>query len=244
MPSSTLFILFGTTSGIGEALHDEAICSKNSECLVINRRAIQPKKHTSTITFDLATTAKSVFFEKLFVWLDKVNQYKRVVLIGNAAEIFPIGPVGELDEVEITTIVQTNFTNYVLILNEFIKRTKELSAIEKRIILISSGAAVAPQDGLALYCSTKAALEMLCQSIFLEQQRLKQVQIIAVRPGAVETAMQEKIRQSSPGKFPKVERYRELKTGGQLADPGWVARQIFVILEKPFWERPIIELDY
>ncbi|KAJ2157726.1 hypothetical protein GGF46_004303 [Coemansia sp. RSA 552] len=94
----------------------------------------------------------------------------------------------------------------------------KLSAYRGRIINVSSGAATHAYAGWGAYCASKAALNMLTQSLSVEEPRVVSV---AVRPGVVDTMMQDYIRdmgaqQMLPQEYAK---FTELKETGRLLPP-------------------------
>jgi 3-oxoacyl-[acyl-carrier protein] reductase len=63
------------------------------------------------------------------------------------------------------------------------------------IINVSSGAASNPRQGWSAYCAAKAAVAMLTRSLHLEYGA-EGIRAFGFRPGLVDTAMQDRIRQS------------------------------------------------
>ena len=115
----------------------------------------------------------------------------------------------------------------LVLTSEFIKHTKSMTC-RKLIINISSGAANKAIFGWSLYCSTKAALDMMTKTVGLEQsQDNNGVKIISVHPGVVDTQMQAEIRKTDKAAFKDVERFIDLKESGSLADPGRIGSEIF-----------------
>lgn len=68
----------------------------------------------------------------------------------------------------------------------------ELRKTKGRIIVTSSGAAQAAYTGWGIYGATKAALNHLAQTLKTEEP---DITTIAIRPGMVDTSMQEQIRE-------------------------------------------------
>ena len=237
-----LFIIFGTTSGLGKALHEVISAKPEHDCCIINRRAIKTTTKTTSLQFDMSRTATPLFLKQLWRTLS-AHDYESISLIANAATVEPVGPLGTLDARSCHDAFHVNITNYILFINAFIQQTIKHKKIRKNIVLLSTGAAVSPQPGLAVYCSTKAALEMLAQCIFVEQKDTKHVRVAAIRPGVVDTPMQARIRRSSVKQFPKVKKYRELAATGLLASPGAVAEKIYAFIrDENFGSEPVISL--
>ena len=100
-----------------------------------------------------------------------------------------------------------------------------------RILHVSSGAAHHPLAGWGAYCASKAALYMVYQVLDLELQG-RDIAVASVRPGVVDTPMQGLIRAQDSGRFPDVERFRELERTGDLASPEGVADFIWQLLTR------------
>lgn len=98
-----------------------------------------------------------------------------------------------------------------------------------RILHVSSGAAHYPLAGWGAYCTSKAALYMLYQMLDLELDS-EAIAVGSVRPGVVDTPMQEHIREQDSERFPDVEQFRKLKQAGQLAPPETVAEFVWQLL--------------
>jgi NAD(P)-dependent dehydrogenase (short-subunit alcohol dehydrogenase family) len=94
-----------------------------------------------------------------------------------------------------------------------------------RIISVSSGAAYHPIYAGSAYCASKAALNQLNSVAAKEEPG---VTCVAVRPGVVDTAMQEKIRREGPAVMPSEEAgyYLSLKTENNLEPPEIPGRSI------------------
>jgi benzil reductase ((S)-benzoin forming) len=112
--------------------------------------------------------------------------------------------------------MQVNFTSAAILCNKFIKAFQN-SPIQKLIFNISSGAATSPYESWSNYCSAKAALNMFTEVVHLEQATQKYpIQVFAIAPGVVDTAMQTKIRSTDVSKFPHKEKFIQLKENGNL----------------------------
>jgi len=96
---------------------------------------------------------------------------------------------------------------------------------------VTSGAAERPVYGWSAYCSTKASINMYTKTVALEQDELKTGnKVIAFSPGIMDTAMQEKIRASSPEEFAEVDKFRDYKKNNILKDTDAVGGVLVDIL--------------
>jgi benzil reductase ((S)-benzoin forming) len=147
-----------------------------------------------------------------------------VTLINNAAVAGPVGRIGTLDVDAAEAALLTNVAA-PLALADLFCRTFDDATLDRRIINISSGAAVHALAGSAVYSISKAAIEML--SLALNADRAAPtLRCISLRPGIFETGMQQQMRSYDPAVFPSVAMFRGFKEQGLLKDPSDVAAAI------------------
>ena len=101
-------------------------------------------------------------------------------------------------------------------------------ASERRIINVSSGAAGNTMPGVSNYCVAKAGLEMLTRALAAERHD-ERFRAITVRPGIIDTGMQEQMRSQPSDVLPVVALFEGFHKGGQLVPPDTTAS---VIVEK------------
>lgn len=107
------------------------------------------------------------------------------------------------------------------------------AGIKTTVVNISSGAGKSAIHGWAAYCASKAAVDLMSETIHLEQFENPNFNIYAVAPGVVDTEMQGQIRAAEEGDFPRIEYFRDLKSNNELASPTLVAQKIDFILNHP-----------
>ncbi len=146
-----------------------------------------------------------------------------VTLINNAGTLPPIGPVQGLEQEEIIFNISVNFMAPIVLTSIFIREFQEFPGA-KRVVNISSGAAMTPYEGWSLYCASKAGLEQFTRCVAKEQERLDSgVLIINFNPGVMDTDMQAIIRGTSEQQFPARQRFVDLHKNQVLMDPDIVA---------------------
>ena len=107
----------------------------------------------------------------------------------------------------------------------------------RRIVNVSSGAAVRAFPGLAAYGSSKAGLRMAGMVIAQEldsEERLRpplDVAILSYEPGTVDTDMQRQARSLSNAEFPWVGLFHQFAERGMLVSPDAPAADIVEFLE-------------
>ena len=154
-----------------------------------------------------------------------LDETESIVFINNAGTIAPIGEIGELSDKQLEEAAYINFVSPMAFCNQlvgFCRRKKR----KLKIINISSGAADHPIAGWGAYCSTKAAFKMFLDVLAEQGKADRDVEVIHVDPGVMDTDMQEQIRASTAASFPRLAEFRSYKVNGKLRDPDEVAQEI------------------
>ena len=222
-----LLIITGGSNGIGKAIAKK-YTSENFTVYSISRsKATNVSFHQ--ITADLSNSTEAInSIKTVFSQID-TTKITSITLINNAGNLGKINTLGNLESENIQQTIQLNTTTPLVLSNEFIKLTKNLPC-KKQIITISSGAATNPYAGWSIYCSSKAAIEMMTKTIAEEQNELPNgVKATAIKPGVVDTNMQIQIRSTSEEAFKNVQRFKDLKENNELYSPEFVANKIYQI---------------
>lgn len=231
------FIITGTSRGIGEAVASKLLkpgttlfCASRSMNEELVERAVSLGATIFYYTTDLTDPIAVARFSDQ-IW-DKIapEDVKRIALINNAGMIAPIGPIEQIDPVELLLHIQLNLLAPMLLTSAFLKHTSQWT-IPKVIFNISSGAGSSPYSGWSAYCASKAAIDMFTRTVALEQAHATfPAKILAFAPGIVDTAMQSEIRDADIKKFPDKEKFVKLHEEGQLSSPEYVAEIILKAL--------------
>ncbi|MDJ1473597.1 (S)-benzoin forming benzil reductase [Xanthocytophaga flava] len=223
-----ILLITGGSRGIGQALVTTYL-QKGYKVFSI-ARSHSSEKHPllHQISFDLsASHGFGTLFKNLFKEIEEA-QTASILLINNAAAL-PIGKIDTLTQEHIQQATHVNLTAPLLLTSLFIQHTQGWKC-DKKIINISSGAAHKPYYGWTIYCSTKAALDMLTRTVAIEQSTVENgVKILSISPGVVDTGMQSAIRESTREDFKDIDRFIELKNTNALAEPTDVANQIYQV---------------
>jgi benzil reductase ((S)-benzoin forming) len=183
-----------------------------------------------TYEFDLSKTDMiSQLHKKIFNNIT-LNDAESIVLINNAGLLKPIGPVGKYPVDEYRTNVEVNYVAPVLLTQLFVNETENFKG-DKKVIMISSGAANKAYYGWSHYCSTKAGLNRYMEVLSLEQKDLEfPVRTMAFNPGMMETNMQKEIRSQTKEDFLFVEKFLNAKEHGLVGDPDVVSMKMINLL--------------
>lgn len=160
-----------------------------------------------------------------------------IVLVNNAGTIEPIGLAHTNDASQISQSIVLNLTAPMLLCGAFISQLKNHPA-DKKIVNISSGAGRKVYEGWSAYCAGKAGLDHFSSCLDKEN---KEVKVVSVAPGIIDTGMQEKIRESEAADFPMIEKFLDYKESGLLSSPEETARLLMEMTQRSdFSELPTL----
>ena len=136
-------------------------------------------------------------------------------VVNNAGVVEPLAPVSGSDVDRWQYNIAVNLLGPFYLIRAAIAELRERSG---RVVNVSSGAATTRIESASAYCAAKAALNHFSRVLAAEEPR---VTVVAVRPGVVDTRMQDTIRQKGAGAMPaeQLAYYKNLKASGQLEKP-------------------------
>lgn len=221
-----VLIITGGNKGIGYGLSKEY--HKNGYRVIsIARSKIEKLYALEQYQCDLSKTEtiESVVNE-IFSHLDKENT-KILTLINNAGDLGTVNTLENITPDAINYTIKVNLIAPLILSSLFIKLSKGWQC-KKKIINISSGAAINPYQSWSLYCSSKAGVDMMTKVLSKEQKEIKNgVKIVSIYPGIVDTDMQEKARNTPKENFKSVQRFIDFYEHGDLYTPKQVAEKIY-----------------
>ena len=223
------FFITGTSRGIGKAIAE--LCLEKGHCVYgfARNKRIDHKEYYH-LTMDLSKPEKVSEFK-----FPSQGDADKLVLINNAGTLGEVKHLGNLSNEDIIDSYSVNVIAPAILMNNFIKAYQDQPA-EKLIINVTSGAAQNPYDGWGIYCSSKAAIDMLSRVGVSEQSigsNNHPIKILALAPGVVQTRMQEQIRTVNTEDFSRKEKFINLYENEQLYDPKDVAKEFIKIINDP-----------
>ncbi|MGB7212354.1 MAG: SDR family NAD(P)-dependent oxidoreductase [Gemmatimonadales bacterium] len=236
-------LVTGTSSGIGASLARDLL-GRGWSVAGISRRAAAIEApgyiHLRLDLADLAATTAALETTIRPILADP--DVRRIGLVNNAALVGLLGPVDQIDPVELLNVYAVNTTVPILLMGWFLRHLRP--DVPLRIVNVSTGAAVTPLPGLGAYGSSKAALRLAGMILAAELDGRSagtagpDVSILSYEPGLVDTPMQATIRSSSAEIMPMIQVFQDWAATGALAPPSAPAARIADYLEEdghPRW---------
>ena len=221
-----IYIITGVSRGMGKAIA-ELYLQKGFQVIGVGRSHQIDHSNFSFLECDLSNTekVKSLFKDQQF--------NEPVTLINNAGIIGSILRISDQEELDLEHVMTVNVTSPMLLLQSVYKNMVNKS--DFTLVNISSGAANRAIPSWASYCASKAALNMLTEGFYLEEQEKGiELKAYAVSPGVIDTRMQEQIRNASPEQFSAVDSFKQMKEDGVLYSPEEAALRLESLLNQEF----------
>ena len=220
-------IITGAGSGIGQALAVHLATQRGLSVIAVGRhkeKLVKTQQQApQKIEIIIADVATEEGREKI---VQNVRQLKNLhYLIHNAAQLQPVKALKKVTLEEWRQHFAVNVEGPLFLTQ------KMFPFLQKggRILHISSGAAHHAYAGWGAYCTSKAALHMLYQ-IWNKELQGTDVWVGSLRPGVVDTPMQDQVRQADQNVFPALQRFIQLKEDGKLIKPFVAAQFIAHVL--------------
>lgn len=227
------YYITGTSRGIGKAFAEHLLENPANNVIGISRqRSIE---HPNYRHFHLDLTDAGAIADFKF---ELHSKPQKIYLINNAGDLGSIKPIGKLSADTIIKNYTLNLIAPSVLTNAFIDCYNSTDA-EKVIVNISSGAGKNPIDGWAVYCASKAGVDMFSKVVDAEQKIRaehplenihKGFKIFSIAPGVVNTKMQTDIRSADKNDFSRLEDFIAYKANHQLAEPDDVSQKFIKLL--------------
>jgi benzil reductase ((S)-benzoin forming) len=230
-PVEHLFIITGTTRGIGRALADRALARGDSFVVGFSRADAFVEGSHQNIRVDLnAIETIGAAFDGIGLDSERTGGLKKTVLINNAGVLGPIAPIVDCDTEALAGNIRVNLTAPMVLAHHFYRFSKSFPG-KKWIVNITSGASRSPYYGWSAYGAAKAGLDMATRAMALEFSRIDPAfHVCAVAPGTVDTDMQAQIRRCTPEQFERVDKFIDLKTNNALFTPRQTAEDLIRLI--------------
>lgn len=217
MATSKVIIVTGCSRGLGLAIAHYLL--QRSHKIVAVARSEQPlrdleKQYTGQVVVVAGDLADFSLGQKA---VDLATNYWQRLdgVIVNHGTLDPVKKLADSTAEEWRASYDINFFSAISLAKAAVP---PLSSSKGRIIFTSSGAATNAYQGWGAYGSAKAAMNHLALTIAAEEE---DVTAIAVRPGTVDTQMQQEIREKHDKTMSAkdAKKFAELKSSGSLLKP-------------------------
>lgn len=221
-----IVIITGGSKGLGLGLAKE-YHKKGYRVISISRSNIEKLNFVEQYQCDLSKTdtIEEIMIE-IFSLLDK-DSTTNLTLINNAGNLGTVNTLDTISPSDISYTIQVNLIAPLVLNSLFIKFSKSWKC-KKQIFNISSGAAVNAYESWAMYCSSKAGVDMMTKVLSKEQTAINNgVSVVSIYPGVVDTDMQTEVRHTPKENFKSVQRFIDFYEHGDLVTPKEVAEKIY-----------------
>lgn len=238
--NKSLSIVTGATGGLGKALSD-SILNNGGKLLFVARDlkkinsfidTIEKSKLSSLFKFqaDLSKEKDLQNTESLIQEIiESNNDVEEIYLFNNASVIDPISLIKDVNFNEIKNALVLNIATAYTLSSALIRLKQNKPALKIYIINISSGVSINAVKGWSAYCISKAGLNMLSKCIAIENET-EDIFSLSINPGAIDTGMQEKIRNADSVEIPATKKFETMYNEGKLQNPKDVTNKLFRIL--------------
>lgn len=228
-------IITGASKGLGRSLARK-MTDKDKALVLIAR----DKKELVRLKYELENKCA----QKILIYPFDLNNYDKagelmknilsecnqsndckITFINNAGSIHPIKTVNHLVEEDIKSNLTVNILSPIFIISKLIEFAIQ-NKKELKVINISSGAYKQPINSWALYCTSKAAIQMYLEVAFSENKCNSFIKILSVDPGVMDTEMQKSIRTAESKGFDKKDEFINLYRDNKLRSTNSVAKII------------------
>lgn len=233
--NSNVFIITGTSKGIGEQLAKMLLRDGNYVYGISRGSSEILQQHMNYMHFNFDLNdfrGLEGLMDNVFDQLRELSNPDMICLINNAAMLDPLKPIDQCNAEEIRMNIQISLIAPMILTSSFIRRTNSTLA-RRKIINISSGSGTYPAPGMSVYCTAKAGMNMFTQCVGAEQtNRNNPVEIIAVDPGMVDTELQMMAREQDDQEFEMAKRFRQVHQSGQLISKEVLGNHLLKIIDR------------
>jgi len=235
-----LFILTGTSRGMGAAMALQLLCGSNRLLCIarhdnpaLAERASQTGASLTQWKLDLCEAGAVA--QQLGNWLAQQDHQSldSVTLVNNAGVILGVAPLHAVPAQDLSQSLRIGLEAPLLLTSAFLRATQPWRAA-RRVLNISSGLGRRPMASQAAYCAAKAGMDHFTRCLALEEAlQANGAKVCSLAPGVIDTDMQTHLRDSAPADFPDQPAFASLRANGQLSSPAQAARRVLAWLERP-----------
>ncbi|KAI0771590.1 short-chain dehydrogenase [Trametes elegans] len=223
MAAQPVVLLTGASKGLGLAIARILLENLSANVVALSRtktpelRRLGDTHADSLLALECDVTDASALRTSVSRGLEKYKHIDGVIL--NAGVLEPLGKIAS-EDISIDQWKQhfdINFFSLVTALRATLPELRK-SPLGGRVVFVSSGAATGGTPSWGPYNASKAALNSLCRTLAQEEP---DVTSVALRPGMVDTPMQELIRNRGPSTMDSelLKKFTDAHEKGELVKP-------------------------
>jgi len=220
--SGAVVVVTGSSTGIGRALASR-LAAASATVIGCARRSAAPIEGVEQHELDLSLPGAIAELIARAAERGPIDAW-----VNNAGSLGRIGPLADVEADELMGHVALNVASIAEASAAFADHVRSRPG-PGVLINLSSGAASSPRAGWAMYCASKAYIDMLTRTLALETED-GELRVYSVAPGVVDTDMQSQIRQVDERRFPSRQLFVEMHRRGELRHPDEVAVQLVELL--------------
>lgn len=236
MKPGPITVLTGATRGLGLAMAQQ-LAKEGGHLISLSRQPVAgladlAQTHQTSlteITVDLVDAAAlEQAAEQMVKTLSQSEVQNSCRIIHNAGGVAPMDNASQLTDLNaIRSAFDINIAAPIYLTSHFLNATRH--CVDRRIMLVSSGAGRQARGSWGVYCATKAAMDRYAEVVSAETHANTRVSSVA--PGVIDTDMQVEIRATPAQKFPTVGRFVELHQQGALMPAPITAKAMLNLLQ-------------
>lgn len=247
-----LYIVTGSSRGLGLALARELLASPGHQVLGIARRDNESLYGLAASTGsslqqwrqDLAQPLPVAQALKQWLQAQALDRFDTLTLINNAGVVTHPGAVQDTPLADLSSALRVGAEAALLLSAAFLDACRRAPG-QLRVLNISSGLGRRAMAGTAAYCAAKAAMDHLSRAMALDEaqrasQGLTSARIVSLAPGVIDTEMQQQLRSAAPAAFPEQPRFHALKADAQLSSPAETASAVLRYLARADFGEQVI----
>lgn len=244
-PKRHLYILSGSSRGLGLALARQLLASAEHQVVGIARReneslyGLAAANGSALLQWrhDLANPLPAAQALRQWLKTQPLGRFASLTLINNAGAVTAPAAVQDSGLAELSSALRVGAEATLLLSAAFLDACREAEG-ELRVLNISSGLGRRAMAGTAAYCAAKAAMDHLSRAMALDEahrasQGLRAARIVSLAPGVIDTDMQIQLRTAAAEGFPDQPRFAALKADRQLTSPEDAAAAVLRYLARP-----------
>lgn len=240
MSDRRLFVVTGTSRGLGAAMAGQLLADPGCSLLAIARsehtglKAIADKSGATLEAWRADLSEPGLVAKRLGTWLGRfgADEFESASLINNAGVLTRIGALENSSTAELSAGLRVGLEAPLLLTAVFLRATTTWSG-PRRVLNISSGLGRRAMAGQATYCAAKAGMDHFSRAVALDQaQQPNGAAVVSLAPGVIDTDMQMQLRSADAAGFPDQAAFVQLKEGGRLASADAAATQVLAFLTR------------